>query len=63
MNKEIDYELYEKLIERDTPFKPTPCSVTLGRCKCGVGFLDRSTNFCGNCGQRLDWSDRDNGKG
>ena len=27
----------------------------VGKCKCGVEFLDRQTGFCGNCGQKLDW--------
>lgn len=43
-------------LEKQIPFKPTPCNITLGRCKCGVGFLTKDTQFCGNCGQRLDWS-------
>ncbi len=41
---------------KETPFKPMSCKITLGRCKCGVGFLDKTTNYCGNCGQKLDWS-------
>ena len=29
----------------------------VGRCpSCSVAFRDKSTNFCGNCGQALDWS-------
>ena len=24
---------------------------------CGVHFLDRTTNYCGNCGQAIDWGD------
>lgn len=28
-----------------------------GKCPtCGVIFADKSTNYCGNCGQSLDWS-------
>ncbi len=46
--------------EKEMPFKPMPCKITLGRCKCGVGLLDKTTNYCGNCGQKLDWRS-DNG--
>lgn len=29
----------------------------IGCCpNCNAYFLDRLTNFCGNCGQALDWS-------
>lgn len=29
-----------------------------GRCpNCGVVFTDKETNFCGYCGQKIDWSD------
>lgn len=28
-----------------------------GKCPvCRAVFMDKSTNFCGNCGQALDWS-------
>jgi hypothetical protein len=28
-----------------------------GKCpSCGVVFMDKSTRYCGNCGQALDWS-------
>ena len=28
-----------------------------GQCPvCRAVFMDKSTNFCGNCGQALDWS-------
>lgn len=30
----------------------------IGKCpSCGAVFLDKSTKYCGNCGQALDWSD------
>ena len=29
-----------------------------GKCpNCNAVFIDKSTKFCGNCGQALDWSD------
>lgn len=48
-------------VEKQVPFKPTTDSlrVGVGRCKCGAEFLDKLTWYCGNCGQRLDWSDRE----
>ena len=30
-------------------------TVGIGRCKCGAEFLGSTTNFCGNCGQKLNW--------
>lgn len=46
-------------LEKQTPFKPKTEKLVagVGRCKCGVEFLDRATKYCGNCGQRLDWSE------
>ena len=40
------------------PKKPLPENKYYGngRCpRCGVYFIDKSTNYCGNCGQALDW--------
>lgn len=44
---------------KQKPFKPETAGLTIGigRCKCGAEFLDSKTNYCGNCGQKLDWSD------
>ena len=64
---EIDKMYAEKcrevveLREKQTPYKPDEYTGTawngVGVCKCGVIFMDRTTNYCGNCGQRLDWGD------
>lgn len=53
---------YERIafdaLEKQIPKKPTPYKGFEGKCTCcGVIFIDRSTNYCGNCGQALDWSD------
>lgn len=42
---------------KQKPFKPetTRLTIGIGRCKCGAEFLDSKTNYCGNCGQRIDW--------
>lgn len=47
--------------EKQIPYKPSQQKLVwgIGRCKCGVEFLDRKTNYCGNCGQKLDWSDEE----
>ena len=47
--------------EKQIPYKPSRKKLVwgIGKCKCGVEFLDRKTGFCGNCGQRLDWSDEE----
>ena len=45
---------------RLVPTKPLPENKYYGngRCPhCGVYFTDKSTNYCGNCGQALDWSE------
>lgn len=45
-------------LEKQIPKKPLPHKGWEGKCPtCGVIFLDRTTNYCGNCGQALDWSD------
>ena len=45
-------------LEKQIPKKPTPYKGYEGQCVgCGAVFLDRSTKYCGNCGQALDWSD------
>jgi hypothetical protein len=43
--------------KKQIPYKPRKERLIMGvgRCKCGVEFLDKGTNFCGNCGQKLDW--------
>ncbi len=49
----------KKILRKQVPYKPTKHKLIIGvgRCKCGVEFLDADTNYCGNCGQLLDWSD------
>ena len=46
-----------KALDKQIPFKPETnnLKVGLGRCKCGAEFLDKLTNYCGNCGQRILW--------
>ena len=47
--------------EKQIPYKPSRKKLVwgIGKCKCGVEFLDRKTGFCGNCGQKLDWEDEE----
>lgn len=43
-------------VEKQIPFtlETTKLTVGIGRCKCGAEFLDSTTKFCGNCGQKLN---------
>ena len=42
-------------IKKQIPYKPKCFSGCPEQCKCGAVFLDKSTKYCGNCGQKLDW--------
>lgn len=42
-------------IEKQTLYKPKRYTGYPGQCKCGAVFLDKSSKYCGNCGQKLDW--------
>ena len=66
MEKEVSEELkkcYEEdvltilleAIEKQMLFKPKRYIGYPGQCKCGAVFLDISSKYCGNCGQKLDW--------
>ena len=46
-----------EVLNKQIPFTPETnnLKVGLGRCKCGAEFLDKLTNYCGNCGQRILW--------
>jgi len=49
-------------LRRYTPQKPLPEERYYGngKCpKCGAVFLDKSTSYCGNCGQAIDWTAED----
>ena len=49
------------LLEKQIPKKPLEEHFFgIGKCpNCNAAFLDKSTKYCGNCGQALDWSDED----
>lgn len=50
----------QEAVDKQTPVKPLPEEryFGVGRCpRCNVVFLDRTTGYCGNCGQALDWGD------
>ncbi len=60
LQKCFEVDVYATLIhaiEKQIPFKPKWYNGFPGQCKCGAVFLDKSTNYCGNCGQRLSWGD------
>ena len=46
-------------LDKQIPFEPETdhLKIGVGRCKCGVEFLDKKTNYCGNCGQKLRWKE------
>ena len=48
-------------VEKQKSFKPVTKKLVcgVGRCKCGAEFLNSDTDYCGNCGQRLDWGTSD----
>lgn len=48
-------------VGKQKPFKPETVGLTIGigSCQCGVEFLSK-TNYCGNCGQKLNWNRRAN---
>mgnify|MGYP004619982499 CR=1 FL=1 len=51
-------ELARLCIEKQLPKKPLPEEKYYGngRCpNCNAVFIDKSTNYCGNCGQALEW--------
>ena len=66
MEKEISEELQKcqeeevltiilEAIKKQTLYKPKRYTGYPGQCKCGAVFLDKSSKYCGNCGQKLDW--------
>ena len=47
-------------LEKQIPKKPLEETKFYGNGKCpscGAVFMDKSTNYCGNCGQALDWEE------
>ena len=47
-------------LDKKIPKKPLPDNRYFGIGKCPdyeAVFTDKTTHFCGNCGQALDWSD------
>lgn len=60
LNREFDFlQTAREALEMRKPEKPTEDNRYYGNGKCpccGVVFMDKSTCFCGNCGQALDWT-------
>lgn len=56
-NQELS-RLIDEAIEKQIPAKPLPYKGFDGQCPdCKVIFLDRATNYCGNCGKKIDWEE------
>lgn len=54
--KDCMYYTIIKALEKQIPYTLKEYPKYEGQCKCGSIFLDRYTSYCGNCGQKLDWS-------
>ena len=60
------WDIIEQAIKRNEPMKVDlktkyvlPYSGTYYECpKCGKTVIGRYYNYCGNCGQRLDWEEK-----
>ena len=55
---EIDKAKVAEALKKQMPEKPLPENkwYGIGKCpSCGAVFMDDYTNYCGNCGQALDW--------
>ena len=53
--------IIKKAVEKQVPAKPLPETRYYGNgmCpQCSAVFIDKSTNYCGNCGQRLYWGEQ-----
>ena len=56
----LDEEMKNEAVRKQIPARPLPEErwFGVGRCpRCNAVFLDRTTSYCGNCGQALDWPD------
>lgn len=54
------YRIGMQAIEKQIPKKPLPEDKLYGNGKCprcNAVLLDKSTKYCGNCGQKLLWSE------
>lgn len=54
----LDKQNIVAALEKHMPQKPLPEDKWYGNGKCprcNAVFLDKSTKYCGNCGQALDW--------
>ncbi len=54
-------DLYMAVIDalsKQLPYTPKHYPGYAGQCICGAIFLDKGTNHCGNCGQKLNWREK-----
>lgn len=52
--------ILQELVDKEKPMKPPlkwECAKPQTRCKCSAG-VEKYHNYCWNCGQHLDWSDK-----
>ncbi len=54
-------DLYMTIIDalcKQLPYIPKSYPGYAGQCLCDAIFLDKETNYCGNCGQKLNWREK-----
>lgn len=72
--KDMALAVAQKALKKQTPKKPISikndedvrigagtwkAGVTIYKCPCCNSFISRSSDFCPDCGQALDWSDEE----
>ena len=60
MEEHEKVEIYIAIIEalsKQIPYRPKPLGDNLSQCLCGVAIENKTTNHCGNCGQKLIWEE------
>ena len=58
---EEDIRLLQELVNKESPMKPAEVWGNANpktRCSCSAGVIP-AHNYCWNCGQRLDWNNKE----
>lgn len=56
IKKETGYTI-DELVERAIPKKLKKYNKDFYECECGTIYKFKDSNFCGYCGQKLEWSE------
>ena len=54
---ENELNLIQELVKRATPKKLTKYNEEFYECECGTIYKWDESNFCGYCGNKIDWSE------